>query len=99
MGGKAEPGELRAVADLPINHTGNIGARARFGQQRHSEPSAYQAFEIPTTDVVTHDLGPVSGRSQFRNQQILKLRSGIAPAQQEPLVPKVDPIDRFLGSS
>jgi hypothetical protein len=46
---------------------------------------------------MTHDIGPVSGRSQLRNQQILKLRSWIAPAQQQSLVSEVDPIDGFHG--
>jgi hypothetical protein len=42
---------------------------------------------------VAHDLGAVAGRRRLRNQEIMELRSGITPAQQDRLILKVDPVD------
>jgi hypothetical protein len=42
---------------------------------------------------VAHDLGAVDGRRRLRNQEIMKLRSGITPARQDRLILKVDPVD------
>ena len=59
-------------------------------------PAPTEAYETLSAHVVANDVGTISRRSQLRNQEILKLWTGIAPAQQEPLIPEVDPIDRFL---
>jgi hypothetical protein len=91
--GIADAGWLGAIAHLTINHAGESGAGARFRQQRNSKSRADKAHQTPATDVVAHDLGPVARRRRLRNQEIMKLRSGITPAQQNRLILKVDPVD------
>jgi hypothetical protein len=84
---------------LAINQPSDDGAGARFRQQRNSKSRADKAHQTPATDVVAHDLGAVAGRRHLRNQEIMKLRSGIAPAQQDRLILKVDPVDRQADES
>jgi len=91
--GIADAGWLGAIAHLAINQPSDDGAGARFRQQRNSKSRADKAHQTPATDVVAHDLGAVDGRRRLRNQEIMKLRSGITPAQQDRLILEVDPVD------
>lgn len=78
---------------LAIDQTGKAGADIGVHHQANPEPHTDQAFDDAPTDVVVFYLRPIIRQEEFRDQNVLKLVSGVIVAQQNLMIPKLGPQD------
>src|SRR5690606_24779322 len=97
VGGVADPARAVTVARLAIDDAHIAGANACLAHQADAESRADQALDVLTADVMADDLRTLAGRGEFRQKDVLDLRSRIALAEEEGLVLEIRPVDDVVA--
>ena len=96
MSGIADPRRLRGVTNIFVDDANEIGADGRFRQQRDAESGADEVPKTAARHIMKQDSWSIYGRSQLRDDQILKFWTWISSAQKDSLRFEVGPVDELL---